>query len=762
MENTTGKIDSGDGRQTNMQISSSLAYSSNVAMCYPPQPSLSSPLAEGNHGTQATANYLVPPSMASPSGCLTTQQMYSNYPSPYYRSMLTGSQQSSMSSYYGTILPPSHHSSAFYGTFYNPNSPSVYPSGQPSINPINYYSPSLYMQNHETMWPSSNSSSQPAPAKRIYPYDSSNVSQLPSCSKISSSVAPTSSLPETRLVLQEQTPAHSLAQLEIPSSSSMLSSLPPCSSSAVESAAKEADFICGGLERAASKCDTAESPEDDESSVTDKESIEESEDEFNQDEESSSSYSSSYTDSYTSEDLIPIENEEILDKVPENILNDTSFGDIDRAKDLVDDDLQCLLCNNFDHLIPRLDIAIKLEPVVGEPISKSSVLLCTQCDLMLERYLSLEKEVHALQAQIQSMYQNNKHPDKQDEAQYCALPSAETNQEMCINETYATSQLQNPLSTADVGHPSTPEEFESARQLDVTDSVINKETDEINEVLEHATDAEILKPHGCHECGKFYSDVRGLQRHRKTHRVQESDENHLPGQETRHENMVPLQCQQCPRQFQRRSHYHYHVKIHHGPREFKCQICDKAFASRGALTTHGRIHSGEKPYECETCGRRFNVNSNLLAHVPKCTGVLPFKCDHCDKAFATRSLYKTHVKAHQGEFAMKCNDCGMGFSKRSHLIAHQRSHTKEKPFQCPVCGKAFSSIGNCNSHAKTHADERKFVCEMCGKKFARRQALEMHLNRHTGVKPFKCDECSRSFHDASNLINHKKTHRPNS
>lgn len=242
------------------------------------------------------------------------------------------------------------------------------------------------------------------------------------------------------------------------------------------------------------------------------------------------------------------------------------------------------------------------------------------------------------------MYQNNKHPDKQDEAQYCALPSAETNQDMCISGTYTTSQLKNPLSTAAVGHPSTPEEFESANQLDVMDSVINKETDQINEVLEHAADADVLKPHGCHECGKFYSDIRGLQRHRKTHRIEESDENHLPGQRTRHEVTVPLQCQQCPRQFQHRSHYHYHVKIHHGPRGFKCQICDKAFASRGALTTHGRIHSGEKPYECETCGRRFNVNSNLLAHVPKCTGVLPFKCNHCNKAFATRSLYKTHVK----------------------------------------------------------------------------------------------------------------------
>ena len=142
--------------------------------------------------------------------------------------------------------------------------------------------------------------------------------------------------------------------------------------------------MCDGIDRPASKCETAESPGDE--SSADKESLEESEDDQDeQEEDSSSSYTTSYTESYTSEDLIPIENddEDILENVPENILNDTSFGDIDRAKDLVDEDLQCLLCNNFDHLIPRLDIAIKLEPVVGEPISKSSVLLCTQCDLMV-------------------------------------------------------------------------------------------------------------------------------------------------------------------------------------------------------------------------------------------------------------------------------------------------------------------------------------------------------------------------------------------
>lgn len=237
------------------------------------------------------------------------------------------------------------------------------------------------------------------------------------------------------------------------------------------------------------------------------------------------------------------------------------------------------------------------------------------------------------------------HSDKGEEAEYCPLPSEETNQDMCLDETYSTSQLGNSLTTTQGRPPSTPEAFESARQLEEMDPNSNEPQDPVatSERCAVNEDEEILKPYACQQCGKLYSEMRSLQRHIKiSHRSEELSENHTL-QNSEH-GAAPFQCQQCDRQFRVRSHYHYHVKIYHGPRGFKCQICDKAFVSRGALTTHGRIHSGEKPYACETCGRRFNVNSNLLAHIPKCTGALPFKCDLCEKAFATKSLYQTHVK----------------------------------------------------------------------------------------------------------------------
>ena len=358
---SSNKPDSIDSRSANQQLmTSALPYPSNVAnvMCYP-QPPLSSPLGSGD--ASQSGSYLVPPSMASPSSCLTTQQMYSNYPSPYYRSMLAGYQQSSY------VLPTGHHSSAFYGTFYNPSSPSVYPgSGQPAMNPMNYYSPSLHpysMQNHETMWSNNNpnpqQSSTPAPtSKNSYSYENSDrtVQQPPSCSKVAS--IPPPPLPETAIVEISEQQQQQQQQQQV---SMVIEPTTECASSTVIEAVanKESnEFLCEAIpSRPLSKAESVESLEGtaskesgDEEGGTEEEEVDQ---ELVEEEESYESSDSSYTESYTSEDLPPIaEDDDLLKNVPENILNDTSFGDFDQAKEdgIVDEDLQCLLCNNFGNL----------------------------------------------------------------------------------------------------------------------------------------------------------------------------------------------------------------------------------------------------------------------------------------------------------------------------------------------------------------------------------------------------------------------------
>lgn len=243
------------------------------------------------------------------------------------------------------------------------------------------------------------------------------------------------------------------------------------------------------------------------------------------------------------------------------------------------------------------------------------------------------------------MYQNNKQhiPNKGDAEtiDFEQLPSCGDDPNMCLNGDFPVGELNSQSSMM--------EELKSVAQTErfqsTLESVQQQALPTQEQSMEEVSIKKAVKFLTCDKCGKPYPDSRSLQRHvKQSHPKRDKCQSGSQSGKACNGNTEPLHCDQCNRDFERRSHYAYHVRVHHGTRQFKCQVCDKAFVTRGALTTHSRIHSGEKPFVCETCGRGFNVNSNLLAHIPKCTGQLPFKCDQCDKAFATRALQQIHVK----------------------------------------------------------------------------------------------------------------------
>ena len=438
-----------------------------------------------------------------------------------------------------------------------------------------------------------------------------------------------------------------------------------------------------------------------------KESAVESEDVDEEDSSSYSSFSPSSIYSCTSDDIAPASE----NRVSERILLDTSFGDcIQTSRDyaFADQDLQCLLCTNIDHLLPRLDIAIKLEPVVGEQISKS-ILLCTQCDLMLERYLSMEKEVASLQMQIQMMYKSNQRMESTKEPSYVCKNDPNFNNGDQGTQVAFVSPFPDPtqadapeqIHTTHESPPSiqiAPEPAQMNDALDASTAAVNEDAPDqttsgkqdttlfnleptaqklvppappdsssasfafANANLEQAIGKELgqvdcFTNHNCCECGKYFSDRASLNRHAKNHSGKCSYRCDYCSQAfsnksgwRKHMRLHTstddpvLQCQQCPRQFVHKAHYAYHVKVHHGTRDHKCLVCAKSFSKLSCLKTHARIHSGEKPFVCDTCGRGFNVNSNLLAHVPKCSGHLPFKCTECGKMFGINSLFQIHLE----------------------------------------------------------------------------------------------------------------------
>ena len=194
--------------------------------------------------------------------------------------------------------------------------------------------------------------------------------------------------------------------------------------------------------------------------------------------------------------------------------------------------------------------------------------------MQLERYLSLEIEVKSLQAQIITMYQNNKQlmqPDKGTD-DYQELDGVFT----------ASSQLETPAvpSTGPGEPPSSVTDLQqtsSAVRFDpetIQSQQSNKSPADPSAGAQTTTDNQLSKSHSCSVCGKRYLDRRSLQRHMKNHSSEERQEQCdlcsesfssrmalKAHQRQAHKEKSPLQCQECSRQFDRRSHFLYHVMI---------------------------------------------------------------------------------------------------------------------------------------------------------------------------------------------------------
>ncbi|KAG5853602.1 hypothetical protein ANANG_G00027740 [Anguilla anguilla] len=218
------------------------------------------------------------------------------------------------------------------------------------------------------------------------------------------------------------------------------------------------------------------------------------------------------------------------------------------------------------------------------------------------------------------------------------------------------------------------------------------------------------------------------------------------------------QCTQCGRCFSQMCHLNRHRRIHTGEKPYKCTDCGKCFSQTSALNCHKMIHTGEKPYKCTECEKCFSTNTALNIHMRIHTGEKPYKCTQCEKCFSTNSTLNIHQRIHTGEKPYSCTQCGKCFSTISHLNSHQRMHTGEKPYKCTECGKCFSTNSALNVHLRIHTGEKPYNCTQCGKCFSHTGALNCHKMIHTGEKPHKCPQCGKCFSKTSHLNSHQRIH----
>ncbi|XP_054575920.1 zinc finger protein 705A-like [Eptesicus fuscus] len=200
-----------------------------------------------------------------------------------------------------------------------------------------------------------------------------------------------------------------------------------------------------------------------------------------------------------------------------------------------------------------------------------------------------------------------------------------------------------------------------------------------------------------------------------------------------------------------------HKMTHSKEKPFKCNVCGKGFLQKSDLRNHNRMHTGEKPYECGECGKAFSQSSYLRQHEAIHTGEKPYECPLCDKAFSQRSYLKKHERIHPGEKLYKCHQCGKSFNQSSGLSQHKKIHRGEKPHVCSICEKAFSQSSELTRHNRTHTREKPYQCGQCGNAFSQHTNLTRHQRTHTGEQPYACQLCGKGFSHCSSLRRHEGT-----